>query len=124
MMMIHLHLWNLLGKQKLQSNVGLPRLNINYDVETEDGVRHLLVAHGRCLYDGEFIYAKEVLVRPILRTFEWSVYDMEQGKLLFVSLCKNQHYAGEFPDTLAGNKCGRLSAKRKKNFLVTMIHLK
>jgi hypothetical protein len=63
--------------------------------------------------DGEFIYAKEVLVRPILRTFEWSVYDMDQQAFVCKSVQKPT-LAGEFPDTLAGNKCGRLSAKEEE----------
>ena len=102
----------LTGQAKATANVGLPRLNINYDTETDDGVT-LTRGSWKMFVDGEFIYAKEVLVRPILRTFEWSVYDMEQKAFVCKSVQKPT-LAGEFPDTLAGNKCGRLSAKEEE----------
>ena len=102
----------LTGQAKSTSNVGLPRLNINYDTETDDGVA-LTRGSWKMFLDGEFIYAKEVFIRPILRTFEWSVYVMEQGTFSCKSVQKPT-LAGEFPDTLAGNKCGRLSAKEEE----------
>ena len=102
----------LTGQAKATSNVGLPRLNINYDTETDDGVT-LTRGSWKMFLDGEFIYAKDVLIRPILRTFEWSVYDMEQGTFSCKSVQKPT-LSGEFPDTLAGNKCGRLSAKEEE----------
>jgi len=102
----------LTGQAKATSNVGLPRLNINYDTETDDGTA-LTRGSWKMFLDGEFIYAKDVLIRPILRTFEWSVYDMEQGTFSCKSVQKPT-LAGEFPDTLAGNKCGRLSAKEEE----------
>ena len=101
----------LTGQAKSTSNVGLPRLNINYDTETDDGVA-LTRGSWKMFLDGEFLYAKEVFIRPILRTFEWSVYDMEQGTFTCKSVQKPT-LSGEFPDTLAGNKCGRLSAKEE-----------
>ena len=94
----------LTGQAKATSNVGLPRLNINYDTETDDGTA-LTRGSWKMFLDGEFIYAKDVLIRPILRTFEWSVYDMEQGTFSCKSVQK---------PTLAGNKCGRLSAKEEE----------
>ena len=102
----------LTGQAKTTSNVGLPRLNINYDTETDDGVA-LTRGSWKMFLDGEFIYAKEAFIRPILRTFEWSVYDMEQGTFSCKSVQKPT-LAGEFPDTSAGNKCGRLSAKEEE----------
>ena len=102
----------LTGQAKATSNVGLPRLNINYDTETDDGIT-LTRGSWKMFLDGEFIYAKNVLIRPILRTFEWSVYDMEQGTFSCKSVQKPT-LAGQFPDTLAGNKCGRLSAKEEE----------
>ena len=102
----------LTGQAKSTSNVGLPRLNINYDTETDDGVA-LTRGSWKMFLDGEFLYAKEVFIRPILRTFEWSVYDMEQGTFTCKSVQKPT-LAGEFPDTSAGNKCGRLSAKEEE----------
>ena len=102
----------LTGQAKSTSNVGLPRLNINYDTETDDGVA-LTRGSWKMFLDGEFLYAKEVFIRPILRTFEWSVYDMEQGTFTCKSVQKPT-LSGEFPDTSAGNKCGRLSAKEEE----------
>ena len=91
----------LTGQAKSTSNVGLPRLNINYDTETDDGVA-LTRGSWKMFLDGEFLYAKEVFIRPILRTFEWSVYDMEQGTFTCKSVQKPT-LSGEFPDTSAGN---------------------
>jgi len=102
----------LTGQAKATSNVGLPRLNINYDTETDDGTA-LTRGSWKMFIDGEFIYAKDVLIRPILRTFEWSVYDMEQGTFSCKSVQKPT-LAGEFPDSSAGNKCGRLSLKEEE----------
>jgi len=102
----------LTGQAKATANIGLPRLNINYDTETDDGVT-LTRGSWKMFVDGEFIYAKEVFIRPILRTFEWSVYDMEQGTFTCKSVQKPT-LAGEFPDTMAGNKCGRLSLKEEE----------
>jgi len=92
--------------------VGLPRININYDAETEDG-KSLTRGSWKMFVDGEFIYAKEVFIRPILRTFEWSVWDMEQGTFSCKSVQKPP-LSGEFPDTQAGNKCGRLPKKEEE----------
>jgi hypothetical protein len=94
------------------SNTGLSRLNINYDTETDDGVA-LTRGSWKMFVDGEYIYAKEVYIRPILRTFEWSVWDMEQGTFSCKSVQKPT-LSGEFPDTQAGNKCGRLPKKEEE----------
>jgi len=103
----------LTGQAKATSNnTGLSRLNINYDTETDDGVA-LTRGSWKMFVDGEFIYAKEVYIRPILRTFEWSVWDMEQGTFSCKSVQKPT-LSGEFPDTQAGNKCGRLPKKEEE----------
>jgi hypothetical protein len=96
----------------MSSNTGLSRLNINYDTETDDGVA-LTRGSWKMFVDGEYIYAKEVYIRPILRTFEWSVWDMEQGTFSCKSVQKPT-LSGEFPDTQAGNKCGRLPKKEEE----------
>jgi len=103
----------LTGQAKATSNnTGLSRLNINYDTETDDGVA-LTRGSWKMFVDGEYIYAKEVYIRPILRTFEWSVWDMEQGTFSCKSVQKPT-LSGEFPDTQAGNKCGRLPKKEEE----------
>jgi len=106
-------LMELTGQAKAQSNnAGLSRLNINYDTETDDGVA-LSRGQWKIFVDGEYLYANEVYIRPILRTFEWSVYDMEQGTFSCKSVQKPT-LSGEFPDTMAGNKCGRLPYKEEE----------
>ena len=90
-----------------RSREGLSRLNINYDTETDDGVT-LTRGDWKMMYEGEMVYAKEVSIRPILRTFEWSHYDADEGVFSCKSVQKPT-MSGDFPDTDGGNKCGRLS---------------
>ena len=97
----------LTGQAQTTRTEGLSRLNINYDTETEDGVT-LTRGDWKMMYDGEMLYAKTVSIRPILRTFEWSIYDAEQGAFSCKSVQKPT-MSGDFPDTEGGNKCGRLS---------------
>ena len=91
--------------------VGLPRLNINYDAETEDG-RSLPRGSWKMYLDGRFIYAEEVHVQFILRTYEYSVWDQEAGSFTAKSVQKPT-LNGMFPDTLGGNKCGRLTREEE-----------
>lgn len=91
--------------------VGLPRLNINYDQETDDG-HNLTRGDWKMFLDGQFIYAKEVKLRALLRTYEYSVWDSEANEGKGGFSCKSVQktsFGGEFPDTQGGNKCGRLS---------------
>lgn len=94
------------GQQQQQKQTGLPRLNINYDMETEDGTA-LTRGDWKVYIDGKFLYAPEVKLRPILRTFEYSLWDQEEGAFICKSVQKPS-ISGEFPDTEGGNKCGRL----------------
>ena len=91
--------------------VGLPRLNINYDQETDDG-QTLVRGDWKMFLDGRFIFAKEVKLRALLRTYEYSMWDSEanegKGGFSCKSVQKNQ-LGGDFPDTQGGNKCGRLT---------------
>jgi len=106
-------LMNLTGQTtSSKSNQGLSRLNINYDVETEDG-QTLTRGDWKMMYEGEMVYAKTVLIRPILRTYEWSVFDQEQGTFSCKSVQKPT-MSGDFPDTEGGNKCGRLSPQEEE----------
>ena len=106
-------LMNLTGQSTTsKSNQGLSRLNINYDIETEDG--HTLTrGDWKMMYEGEMVYAKSVLIRPILRTYEWSVFDPELGNFKCKSVQKPT-MSGDFPDTEGGNKCGRLSPQEEE----------
>ena len=62
--------------------------------------------------DGRFIYADKVSFRPILRTFEYSVWDQESGTFSSKSVQKPT-LSGMFPDTTGGNKCGRLTREEE-----------
>ena len=62
-----------------QPKQGLSRLNINYDTDTDEG-HSLKKGTWKVYYDGEFVYADSVEFRPLVRTFEWSVWDQEEGK--------------------------------------------
>lgn len=86
---------------------GLPRININYDAETDDG-KTLPRGSWKMYVDGRFIYAEEVTIRPILRTFEYSVWDQENNTFSSKSVQKTE-LSGMFPDTIGTNKCGRLT---------------
>ena len=97
----------LTGQAGTPKSEGLSRLNINYDTETEDG-ETLTRGDWKMMYLGEMVYAKEILIKPILRTFEWSIFDAEQGVFSSKSVQKPT-MSGDFPDTEGGNKCGRLS---------------
>ncbi len=55
-------LMNLTGQSTVsKSNQGLSRLNINHTLTRGDW---------KMMYEGEMVYAKSVLIRPILRTYE------------------------------------------------------
>ena len=94
-----------------KEKVGLPRLNINYDAETEDG-RSLTRGVWKMYFEGRFIYAPNVTVRPLLRTFEYSMWDAElnEGRGGFAAKSgQKTSFGGSFPDSSGGNKCGRLT---------------
>ena len=86
---------------------GLSRLNINYETETDNG-KSLKKGAWKVYYNGEFVYADTVEFRPMVRTYEWSVWDSENTKFSSRSVqapSLNNH----FPDTAGGDKCGRLT---------------
>jgi len=91
--------------------VGLPRLNINYDQETDDG-HNLTRGDWKMYLDGGFIFAREVKLRAMLRTYEYSMWDAEANEGKGGFSCKSVQktsFGGMFPDTQGGNKCGRLT---------------
>jgi hypothetical protein len=91
--------------------VGLPRLGINYDQETEDG-NPLVRGHWKIMVDGEFLYAPEVKIQSLMRMFEYSMWDAEANEGRGGFSCKSVQkpsFGGTFPDTEGGNKCGRLT---------------
>ena len=84
----------------------LPKLAINYDTDTEDG-KSLKKGTWRIQHNGRFVYSDNVIIRPFMRTFFWSLWDSEQGRSVSSSIQKTV-MSGDFPDSVGGNKCGRL----------------
>ena len=100
-------LMELSGQGDAPKKTGLPRLSINYDTETEEGTS-LPRGEWKIFLDGKFLYASKVSLRPLLRTYEYSLWDQEQETFASKSVQKTG-LQGEFPDTMGTNKCGRLS---------------
>jgi len=95
-----------------QPKQGLARLNINYDTDTDEG-HTLKKGAWKVYHDGEFVYADSVEFRPLVRTYEWSVWDQEEGKFSSRSVqAPSLDY--QFPDTSGGNKCGRLTKSEEE----------
>lgn len=87
--------------------VGLPRLTINYEAETDEGLP--LKRGAWRIWNGSGLsYADKVQIRPLMRTYEWSVWDQEEQKFSCKSVQRTS-LSGEFPDSAGGNKCGRLT---------------
>ena len=84
----------------------LPKLAINYDTDTEDG-KSLKKGTWRIQHEGRFVYSDTAIIRPFMRTFFWSLWDSEQGRSVSSSIQKTV-MSGDFPDSVGGNKCGRL----------------
>lgn len=95
-----------------QPKAGLSRLNINYETDTDEG-HSLKKGTWKVYYDGEFVYADSVEFRPLVRTYEWSVWDQEEGKFSCRSI-QAPSLDFQFPDTQGGNKCGRLTKSEEE----------
>lgn len=104
-------LMKLTGQSSGEEKKGLPRLSINYDMETEGGSA-LTRGDWKIYLGGRFLYAPEMTLRPLLRMYEYSLWDaeMNEGRGGFsAKSVQKPSFAGSFPDTAGGNKCGRLS---------------
>ena len=88
--------------------VGLPRININYDAETEDG-KSLTRGSWKMYLDGRFLYADKVSIRPILRTFEYSLWDQDTGTFSSKTVQKTS-LSGMFPASDGVNKGGTIDS--------------
>lgn len=92
--------------------MGLPRLTINYDTETDDGLP--LKGGSWRIWNGNApVYAESVNIRPLMRTYEWSLWDTAEKKFAAKSVQKPS-MSGDFPDSVGGNKCGRLSRQEEE----------
>ena len=98
--------------QETGPRLGLPRLTINYDAETVEGLT-LKRGSWRIWNGSATVYADKVHIRPLMRTYEWSVWDQEEGKFSCKSV-QRPGLSGEFPDSAGGNKCGRLSRQEEE----------
>lgn len=85
----------------------LSSLRINYDADTEDG--HTLKRGTWKVWNGsENVYADSVVINPMLRTYEYSIYDQEEGAFTCRSV-QRKKMTEAFPDNNGGLKCGRLT---------------
>lgn len=93
--------------------MGLPRLTINYQEETDDG--ESLTRGDWRIWNGTAVaYSPKVYIRPLMRTYEWSIWDNEERQFVCKSVQRTS-LGGEFPDTAGGNKCGRLSKQEEES---------
>jgi len=96
--------------------MGLPRLGINYDQETDDG-NPLVRGDWKIFVGGEFLYSPEVKIQALMRMFEYSMWDAEANDGRGGFSCKSVQkpkFDGTFPDTEGGNKCGRLTRQEEE----------
>ena len=100
-------LMELSGQGDAPKKTGLPRLSINYETDTDDGLS-LPRGEWKIFLDGKFLYASKVSLRPLLRTYEYSLWDQEQETFAAKSVQKTG-LQGDFPDTTGTSKCGRLT---------------
>lgn len=91
---------------------GPASLRINYDADTEDG--HTLKRGTWKIYNGsEMVYADSVVINPMLRTFEYSIYDQDEGAFTCRSV-QRKKMTDAFPDNSGGMKCGRLTRSEEE----------
>lgn len=95
------------GETEEKPKTGLSRLNINYDTDDDEG-NSLKKGVWKIYHDGEFIYSDKVTFRPMMRRYEWSVYDQELNGFASRST-QEPRLEHQFPDTSGGSKCGRLT---------------
>lgn len=93
---------------------GLSRININYDTDDDEG-NSLKKGCWKIYHDGEYVYADKVTFRPLMRRYEWSVYDQETNSFACRST-QEKSLEFQFPDTKGGNKCGRLSKSEEQEY--------
>lgn len=91
---------------------GPTSLRINYDADTEDG--HTLKRGTWKVWNGsENVYADSVVINPMLRTYEYSIYDQEEGAFTCRSV-QRKKMTETFPDNSGGMKCGRLTRSEEE----------
>ncbi|BCV01893.1 MAG: hypothetical protein CM15mV47_180 [uncultured marine virus] len=93
--------------------LGLPRLTINYDTETDEGVQ-LRRGSWRIWNGSAVTYSDKVTFAHCCVPTNGLCGTKKKASSL-ASLYKTK-LAGDFPDTAGGNKCGRLSKQEEEAF--------
>ena len=105
----------MLGQDGLAESKGdsLASLRINYDADTEDG--HTLKRGSWKVYNGtEMVYADSAFIVPMMRTYEYSVFDTEEQTFACKSV-QRKKMSDAFPDKSGTMKCGRMSRTEEEN---------
>lgn len=90
---------------------GPSSLRINYDADTDDG--HTLKRGTWKVWNGtENIFSDSVFITPMLRTFEYNIFDAEEGAMVARSV-QRKKMTDAFPDNNGGMKCGRLTRQEE-----------
>tara|TARA_E500000318_G_C3519456_1_gene195738 strand:+ start:92 stop:931 length:840 start_codon:yes stop_codon:yes gene_type:complete len=91
---------------------GPTTLRINYDADTEDG--HTLKRGTWKVWNGtENVFADSVIINPMVRTYEYSIYDQEEQTFTCRSM-QRKKMTEPFEDNAGGLKCGRLTRKEEE----------
>lgn len=90
---------------------GPASLRINYDADTDDG--HTLKRGTWKVWNGtENVFSDSVFITPMLRTFEYNIFDAEEGAMVARSV-QRKKMTDAFPDNNGGMKCGRLTRQEE-----------
>lgn len=89
--------------------LGLPSLRVNYDDQDEDE-NSIPRGHWTITVDGVRYFAKEVFMRIMNTSNQYSHYDADQGKTIAKSIHFNR-FGEEVYDDAGGFKCGKVSRK-------------
>lgn len=91
---------------------GPASLRINYDADTDDG--HTLKRGTWKVWNGtENVFSDSVFITPMLRTFEYNIFDAEEGAMVARSV-QRKKMTDAFPDNNGGMKCGRLTRQEEE----------
>ena len=103
-----------LGQDGVSENrqSGPATLRINYDADTEDG--HTLKRGTWKIWNGsENVYSDSVVINPMARTYQYSIFDQEEGQIICRSM-QRRKMTDRFEDDRGGVKCGRLTRKEEE----------
>lgn len=87
----------------------LPTLRVNYEDEDKDE-NPIKRGEWSINFDGTPVYAKTCIVRFMFSRFQYSHYDLTEGKTICTSVYF-ENFSDEIPDTCGGFKCGKMPRK-------------